>query len=97
MADSSAVHTAVLYTKEGCHLCERAREVLRRLQGDFSLEVQEIDITGDPELYEQYRYTIPVVVIDGLRRFEANKIAELYLRRALESGKSRWPWKGART
>lgn len=75
-------HTAVLYTKEGCCLCDRAKEVLRRLQGEFDLEIEEVDITRDGVLYEQYQYVIPVVVIDGKHRFES-KIAEYYLRRVL--------------
>jgi glutaredoxin len=85
-------HTAVLYTKEGCHLCERARDVLRRLQADFALEVEEIDITTRAALYEEYRYVIPVVVIDGRHRFEPNKIAEHNLRKVLSGPKGRWPW-----
>lgn len=77
-------HTAVLYRREGCCLCERARKLLDRLRGEFNLEIEEVEITSDPELYQQYRYVIPVVVIDGRHRFEPNKLAELYLRRALE-------------
>lgn len=76
-------HDVVLYTKEGCCLCDRAKAVLHRLQADFELAIEEVDITGDAALYEQYRYTIPVVVIDGTHRFEPTKIAEYYLRRVL--------------
>jgi len=83
-------HSAVLYTKEGCCLCDRAREVLRRLQTEFDLEVEEVEITRDPALEEQYRYTIPVVVIDGKHKFES-KIAEYYLRKVLVPSR-RWPW-----
>ena len=32
---------------------------------EFDLEIEEVDITRDPALQERYRYTIPVVVIDG--------------------------------
>ena len=77
-------HTVVLYSREGCCLCERARKLLDRLRDEFVLEIEEVEITSDPELYQQYRYVIPVVVIDGRDRFEPNKLAELYLRRALE-------------
>lgn len=87
----TARHTALLYTKEGCHLCERAKEILLRLQGQFSLEIREVDITRDEALFEQYRYTIPVVVVDGEHRFEANKIAEHNLRKVMEQDKARWP------
>ncbi len=78
-------HIAVLYTKEGCCLCDRAREVLRRLQREFDIEIRESDITLDGDLFEQYRYIIPVVIMDGRHRFEPNKIAEFHLRKVLEN------------
>jgi glutaredoxin len=85
---------AVLYSKSDCHLCHTALETLQRLSGEFDLEIEEVDITGDPALYDRYRYTIPVVVIDGKQVLES-KIAEHYLRRALSAGAAegrRWPW-----
>lgn len=88
-------HTAVLYTKEGCCLCDRARAVLSRLQQHFDLSVEEVDIEGDATLYERYRYVVPVVVIDGKHRFES-KIAEYYLRRALVEPSSQQPAIGTR-
>lgn len=83
-------HKAVLYTKEGCCLCDRARDVLRRLQGEFDLAIEEVEITRDPALEAEFGYIIPVVVIDDRHRFES-KIAEYYLRKVLVP-KSRWPW-----
>ncbi len=85
-------HTVVLYSKEGCCLCHRALELLRRLQPEFDLQIEEVDITTDPALEERYRYLIPVVIIDGKHRFES-KIAEYYLRKVLEPERGRrWPW-----
>jgi glutaredoxin len=55
----------VLYHAEGCHLCERARRVLKASGVDF----EEVDITGDPELESAYREWLPVVEIDGRRAF----------------------------
>ena len=52
-----------------CHLCERAREQVSRLQGELGFELLEVDITGDPELEARYREWIPVVEIDGRRAF----------------------------
>jgi glutaredoxin len=87
-------HRVVLYSKEDCHLCHRALDLLQRLSGEFQLEIEEVDITADPALYDRYRYTIPVVVIDGKQTLES-KITEHYLRRALSAGTDegrRWPW-----
>jgi glutaredoxin len=55
----------VLYTGQGCHLCERAREVLSASVAPF----EEVDITGDPKLEAEYRDWLPVVEIDGERAF----------------------------
>jgi glutaredoxin len=55
----------VLYSAQGCHLCERARSVLDA----EGVEYDEVDITGDAELEERYREWLPVVEIDGERAF----------------------------
>jgi glutaredoxin len=59
----------VLYTAEGCHLCGRARAVLADLATEVEFDLREVDITGDPALEAEYRAWIPVVEIDGRRRF----------------------------
>ena len=38
-------------------------------RADQSFELEEIDITGDPELEARYREWLPVVEIDGERAF----------------------------
>jgi hypothetical protein len=48
-----------------CHLCERAREELGVLAGELGLEVEEVDITGVPDLERRYREWIPVIEVDG--------------------------------
>jgi hypothetical protein len=52
-----------LFTKKGCHLCEVVKEELAGLNGRFPHTLHEIDITGDPTLWQQYRYRIPVLHI----------------------------------
>ena len=56
----------VVYTAAGCHLCERAVEVVREVCGpDFA----EIDVAGDAELERRYRELLPVIEVDGERAF----------------------------
>jgi len=50
-----------LYTKEGCGLCEEARQELTRLQAAYPHQLTEVDITSDPALFARYRYVIPVI------------------------------------
>jgi glutaredoxin len=63
------VTEVVLYHAAGCHLCERARSVVGELRRELGFELTEVDITGDPELEAVYREWLPVVEIDGRRRF----------------------------
>jgi uncharacterized membrane protein/glutaredoxin len=51
----------VLYTREGCQLCESAAEQLQKLQEDIPHRLVEIDIESDPELLKHYLEQIPVV------------------------------------
>ncbi len=60
----------VLYTKVGCHLCDDARALLDELATEVEFELREVDILGDPALYERYRYRIPVAEVDGREAVE---------------------------
>jgi glutaredoxin len=64
-ADAPAVVT--LYGREGCKLCEQARERLLALRGRGGLRfaLEEVDIEGDPELHRRMLERIPVVAVDG--------------------------------
>lgn len=50
-----------LYGRPGCHLCDEARVVLKRVGEPFD----EVDITADDELHARYLERIPVIVLDG--------------------------------
>ncbi|MFL5842786.1 MAG: glutaredoxin family protein [Thermoleophilaceae bacterium] len=59
-----------LYGKPGCHLCEEAKEVVDAVRAEHPFELEEVDITRDPELESRYRERIPVVAIDGQEALE---------------------------
>ena len=59
----------VVYHASGCHLCERALAQVREVHTELEFDLREVDITGDPELEAAYREWLPVVEIDGRRRF----------------------------
>jgi glutaredoxin len=63
------VKTLTLYVGRDCHLCEIARAELARLGDEIGLEVEEVDITGVPELEARYRHWLPVGEVDGERVF----------------------------
>ena len=59
----------VVYHAHGCHLCERALEQVNALHDELDFELRVVDITGSAELEAAYREWLPVVEIDGRRRF----------------------------
>jgi glutaredoxin len=71
-----------VYYAEGCHLCDRAREIAERLRGEYGFPYAEVDITGDPDLEREYREWLPVVEVDG-ERLSVYHLYEAALRRRL--------------
>jgi len=60
------VKELILYSTEGCHLCDEALEVVRAaLEEPCALTV--VDIAHDPELVERYGVRIPVLQVEGHR------------------------------
>ncbi|MGV3464631.1 MAG: glutaredoxin family protein [Heyndrickxia sp.] len=55
----------VFYTREKCHLCEDARQILNLLQDDYLFEITERDIESNDEWTQEYGLMIPVIEIDG--------------------------------
>ncbi len=76
----------VLYHGEGCHLCDRARAVVAELRVELEFELREVDITGDAELEAAYREWIPVVEIDGRRRFTYHVQPDAFRRAVAQAG-----------
>ncbi|MFT9849974.1 glutaredoxin family protein [Aneurinibacillus sp. REN35] len=73
----------IIYTREGCGLCNKAKEKVERVARDYPIELTMKDIAQDPELEEAYGQLIPVVYIDEEKVF-VSKMTELWLRRELE-------------
>lgn len=75
----------ILYSKPGCHLCDDAKDKIERLRvRGYDLTVQERDITTNPELFDRYRNTIPVVELPDGRALEA-PISEYKLEQAIRA------------
>jgi glutaredoxin len=75
----------VLYTAEGCSLCERALDVIRGARHEFGFELAVVDIGGVAELESRYRELIPVVEIGGERAFTFFVDADALRRRLAEA------------
>jgi len=68
----------VLVTRQGCHLCDKALELLREL----GVEPELADVDADEELFRLYDWRVPVILVDGGAVAEG-KIEAAGLQRAL--------------
>ena len=73
-----------VYTRQGCHLCEDAEQLL----ANHGLTFESVDVDADPELRARYNECVPVVVIDGVERFRG-RVDPRLLRRLLAGRKAR--------
>ena len=76
----------VLYGKPGCHLCDEAREVVAAVRQRHPFELEEVDVSIDPELTRAYGERIPVLALDGDELFEFHVDADELARR-IQSGR----------
>jgi glutaredoxin len=72
-----------IYTREECHLCHQAKDVLWSYR-KWLPEIEEVDITTSPELMEKFSEQIPVVEIDGQIRFRG-QVNEVLFRRLINA------------
>ena len=62
-------HEVLMYTRQGCHLCDDAWALLQKAARRHRLSLTKIDVDTDPALVERYGLCVPVVLIDGKERF----------------------------
>ncbi len=78
----STTALVTLYGKPGCHLCDDAREVIARVCAEVGTSYDEVDITTDPALQQQFGEQIPVTFVDGSQH-DFWRVDERRLRAAL--------------
>lgn len=72
----------VIYTKNDCPLCDEAAGVLETYQS-YLPPLERIDVMTDAERNSKYAGCVPVIEIDGRRRF-TGQVNEVLLRRLIE-------------
>jgi glutaredoxin len=76
MSSHSELPDCLLLTRPGCHLCDEADALLRR----HGLTPKKVNIDSDAELSGRYTNCVPVVFLDGKRRFTGRVDERLLLR-----------------
>ena len=67
-ADSDA--SVLLYGKDGCHLCDDAKEIIERVRRRMAFGLRIVNIETEPALEKEYGEQIPVVFINGNKAFK---------------------------
>ena len=74
-----------IYSRPDCHLCHEMKALVHRVAAESSApaRIQEIDISGDPDLEARYGTQIPVLMVNGAKAAKF-RISEEDLKRILE-------------
>lgn len=76
----------VLYSRDGCHLCEEVRAQLESLQQEHGFTLLETDIDQDTDLRKEYDHHIPVVTVNGVEALRHHWSPRRFLDALLKSG-----------
>jgi hypothetical protein len=79
---SSRPVRVTLIGRDGCHLCDAAREVVARVTADLGVVWEELSVDSDPALLEEWSDQVPVTLVDG-RQHDYWRVDEARLRAAL--------------
>jgi glutaredoxin len=74
------MHDVLVYSRQGCHLCDVVKQTLIQVQGEADFQWREVDIDTDPELQRKYNDEVPVVFIDGRKTFKFHMDERDFLR-----------------
>jgi thiol-disulfide isomerase/thioredoxin len=76
----------MLYSRPGCHLCDEMKAVVQRVvrAAEPPIALEEIDISGDPDLEALYGMEIPVLLLEG-KKVAKYRVTEAELTRILTS------------
>jgi glutaredoxin len=72
----------ILYGRPGCHLCDDMKEIVAPVASELGCRLQEIDISGSPELEARYGTEVPVLLVNGRKAFKY-RLTERALRQRL--------------
>ena len=79
----------IFFTRSGCHLCDDAEPLVRRLaaQAGAGFEMQDID--ADPALVSAYSARVPVILGPSGRVLAEGVVDERSLKRAIAAEQKR--------
>lgn len=66
-AEEKVALKVTLFTKEGCTLCDKVKDVLVELRENYPHSLSQVDITDreHADWFDRYKYDIPVLHLNG--------------------------------
>ncbi|HWX39411.1 MAG TPA: glutaredoxin family protein [Candidatus Sulfotelmatobacter sp.] len=83
----AAPRDVTIYSRPGCHLCEKAKMQIAPLLKEFCARLTEINIDEDSDLRARYDYDVPVILV-GARKAAKHRVDVAQLRRQLRDAAS---------
>ena len=71
----------VVYSRQGCHLCEIVKASLHKLSRATPFRWREVDVDADEQLRRQFTDEVPVVFINGRKAFKYRMDEREFLRK----------------
>jgi len=59
------VHTLLVYSRQGCHLCNDMIEALTLFESELDYAIKVYDIDDDASLLKQFNALVPLVYFNG--------------------------------
>ena len=59
------ISRVTLITRVNCHLCDVAKEAVKRVAAQAGVTWEERDVDADPALLDEYSDLVPVILLDG--------------------------------
>ena len=72
-----------LLSRPGCHLCDEMKLALENAARGLDWRLEEVDISQDPALLEEFGNDIPVLFVNGERAFRHRATEERIRERLL--------------
>ncbi len=75
--------TMTIYSRPGCHLCDEMKQIVLPVATRHDYRLDEIDISQDRGLEEQFGTEIPVLFVNGRKAFKYRVTAGRLRRRLI--------------
>ena len=79
----AAETTVLIYKTRTCPLCEEALHVVAKERSRAGFRLEVLDISDDTELLSRHGVEVPVVFVDGVKRF-FGRVDPVLLRRLID-------------